>query len=74
MSDTNQVVAALQLSIYRKMTGAQRFAIACDMSETVRKFALARLRHQHPDWSDVDLKRELIRYALLPNALPPPLR
>ena len=72
--DTSQDVAALQVDIYKKMTGAQRFAIACDMSDTVREFALARLRQQHPEWSDLDLKRELLRYAFLPGPLPPPLR
>lgn len=67
-------MSELQASIYRKMSGAQRFAIACDMSETVREFAMARLRLQHPEWTDAELKLELLRYAFLPGPLPPPIR
>jgi hypothetical protein len=72
--DTNQTASTLQVSIYRKLTGSQRLAIACDMSQLVRALALARLRSQHPDWSEIELKRELLRYAFLPDPLPPPLR
>jgi hypothetical protein len=74
VGDTSQTVAALQVSIYKKMTSAQRFAMACDMSETVRAFAFARLRLQHPHWTDADLKRELFRYAFLPDPPPHPFR
>jgi len=74
LSDTSQTAAELQLSIYRKLTGSQRLAIAFDLSQTVRELALARLRRQHPEWSDLDLKRELIRYAFLPGKPPLPFR
>jgi hypothetical protein len=43
------------------------------MSLAVRQLSLTRLRRQHPDWSELDLKRELMRYAFLPAALPLPL-
>ena len=74
MRDTSPSAAATQASIQRKLTETQRLAVACDMSQLVRSLALARLRRQHPDWSDVELKRELLRYAFLPDPLPPPLR
>ena len=48
MNDTSKAAAALQLSIYRKLTGSQRLAIAFDLSETVRNLALARLRTTAP--------------------------
>jgi Rv0078B-related antitoxin len=70
MHDTSEKAAALQAEILRKMTGEERLRLAFDMSETVRAFSTARLRHQHPEWSDIDLKRELLRYAFLPGSLP----
>ena len=74
MSDTSLQAAKIQASIQRKLTDSQRFAIAWDMSQVVRALALARLRSEHPDWSEIELKRELLRYAFLPDPLPPPLR
>jgi hypothetical protein len=74
MSDTTPEAAAVQLSIYRQMTDLQRLQIAIEMSDVVRELALTRLRIEHPDWSDFELKRELLRYAFGSDPLPPPLR
>jgi len=73
VSDTSRVAAALQASIHRGLTGSERLRVALDMSLAVRQLSLTRLRRQHPDWSELDLKRELMRYAFLPAALPLPL-
>ena len=72
--DTSPIAAAIQAGIQRKLTGSQRLAIAWDMCQVARALALARLRSEHPDWSESELKRELLRYAFLPGPLPPPLR
>ena len=40
------------------------------MSVTARAFALARLRREHPAWSDRELMLELARIAFLPADLP----
>ena len=72
--DTSAAARTIQHRIYRTMTGGQRFEIALRLSRDAREFALARLRRHHPDWSDRDLHRELIRIALLPRPLPPDLR
>lgn len=74
MRDTSPFAAVTQAAIQRKLTGSQRLAVACDMSQVVRALALARLRRQHPDWSDLELKREILRYAFLPDPLPLGLR
>ncbi len=71
MRDSSSSAAPAQASVQRKLTKSQRFAVACDMSQVVRALALARLRRRHPDWSDLELKRELLRYAFLPDPLPP---
>lgn len=39
-----------------------------------RAFALAGLRQRHPDWSDWELKRELLRYAFGSQPWPEILR
>ena len=72
--DTSPAARTIQHRVYRAMTGAERFQIAIRLSREAREFALARLRRHHPDWSDRDLKRELLRIALLPRPLPPDLR
>ena len=70
VSDTSQAAAALQLDILRRLTGVDRLRLAVDLSLTARALSMARLRQEHPDWSDVDLKRELLRYAFLPGVPP----
>jgi hypothetical protein len=74
--DTSPEAAVIQASIHRRLTGAQRLQIAVEMSQLAREFALTRLRNVHPDWSDAQLKRELLRYSFLSTGtpLPPPLR
>jgi hypothetical protein len=74
VSDTSPEAAAIQASILRSMTGEQRLMLAVDMSLAARELALTRLRLQHPDWSEWELKRELLRYAFGSDPLPPPLR
>ena len=79
MDDTSPKAREIQIGIYQRMTGAQRLALALDMSDTLRRLALARLRQEHPDWTEWELKRELLRYAFLTSdgprvELPPLLR
>jgi hypothetical protein len=74
VTNTSPEAAALQISIQRKMTGAERLRLALEMSYAVRELALARLRRDHPDWSEWELKRELLRYAFGSEPLPAPLR
>jgi hypothetical protein len=65
LNDARLKAEELQLDIHRKRSGAERLALALEMSLTARELALTRLRSRHPDWSDSDLGRELIRYTLL---------
>jgi hypothetical protein len=71
-NDTSAEAASLQASVHRRMSGAERFRIALDMSLTARAFALARLRQEHSDWSDRELMLEVVRIAFLPNKPPFP--
>jgi hypothetical protein len=74
MSDTSAEVQAVQDEILRRMPGEERFRLAVEMSEMVRELALTRLRAEHPEWTDWELKRELLRYAFGSEPWPPPLR
>lgn len=74
MNDTSPEAAALQASIQRRLTGVERLRLALEMSYAARELALARLRREHPEWSDWELKRELLRYAFGSAPLPPLLR
>jgi hypothetical protein len=64
---TDDTADRLQLEYYRRLTGEQRLLLAYELSMTVRAFAAARLRGEHPDWTERDILRELIRIACLPE-------
>jgi len=74
MNDTSPEAAFRQVEVLRKLTGEERMGIAFEMSDMARELSLTRLREEHPDWSEAQLKRELLRYAFLPDDLPEPLR
>ena len=74
MSDTSPTAQAIQDEIHRRMTGEERLKLAFEMSEMARGFALARLRKEHPDWTEWEFKRELLRYAFGSQPWPPILR
>lgn len=74
MRDTGQTAAAIQVEVLRSLAGSERFFLAFQLSLAAREMALARLSRQHPDWSEAELKRELVRYAFHPGRIPPRLR
>ena len=59
--DTSADADRAQFEAYRRMTGAQRLKIALDMSEFVRECAKSRIRKRHPEMTDQEVTRELIR-------------
>ena len=68
--DTPADVEALQLAVYGRMTGEQRMQLALEMSDFAREMSLSRIRSEHPEWSDWQVKRELLRLTFLPSPLP----
>jgi hypothetical protein len=44
--------------------------LALDMSLFARELARACLEQEHPEWSEAQVKRELLRLAFLPAPLP----
>jgi hypothetical protein len=73
MSDTTSEARAVQEQILRNMTGEQRLLLAWDMSMFARELARAGIRNDHPDWTEAQVTRELLRLAFLPDPLPPGL-
>ena len=71
--DTSRDAEEVQLGIFRKMTGEQRLKLALEMSDFARNLSLSRIRAEHPEWSDWEVKRELLRLDFLPAPLPPGL-
>lgn len=72
--DTSAEAEALQREIQRRLGGPSRLRLALDMSVAARALTLARLRRRHPDYSELDLKKALLRQAFAADNLPPPLR
>jgi hypothetical protein len=56
------------------MSGEQRLLLALEMSLFARELAKAGIRRDHPEWTNAQIRRELLRLAFLPAPLPPGLR
>ena len=66
MSTSDHVSAAdaRQTEIYRRMSPAQRVAVALTMHEQARALMDAGLRATHPTWSETERRREIARRTL----------
>jgi len=69
-TDTSPAAQALQLEIQRRMSGEQRMLLAFEMSLFARELAKAGIRHEHPEWSEARVAREMLRLAFFPAPLP----
>ena len=58
------------MQIQRAMPGEQRLLLAFEMSLFARALAKAGVRRDHPDWTEAQVARELLRLAFLPAQLP----
>jgi len=74
ITDTSAAAQAIQLEIHRSMTGEQRLLLAFEMSMFARDLCRERLRHEHPEWTEAQIARELLRLAFFPAPLPAGLR
>ena len=74
ISDTSPAAQALQLKIQSAMSGEQRMTLAYEMSLFARELAKEGIRRDHPEWTEGQIARELLRLAFLPAPLPAWLR
>lgn len=70
ISDTTPEAQEVWMRMERSLTGEQRLRRALELSDLVREFTKAGIRSEHPDWSEEQIKRELLRIAFLPYPLP----
>jgi hypothetical protein len=70
ITDTSPAAQALQLNIHRSMSGEQRLLLAFEMCELGPELNRARIRREHPEWSETQIARELLRLAFFPKPLP----
>ena len=74
LTDTTPAAEAIQLDIIRSMSGEERLLLAFEMSLFARELNRARIRSEHPEWTDAQIARELLRLAFFPAPLPDGLR
>jgi hypothetical protein len=74
ITDTTPEAAARQLAILRSMSGEQRMTLAYEMSMFVRELMREGIQRDYPDWTEAQVKRELLRRAFFPAPLPAWLR
>jgi hypothetical protein len=70
MTDTSPEAQAKQDEILRAMSGEQRMTLAYEMSMFVRELMREGIRRDHPDWTEAQIARELLRRAFFPAPLP----
>jgi len=52
----------------RRLTGAQKLALASSLYRTALTVKMAGLRRRHPEWDDSHLRREAARAIMLSSA------
>mgnify|MGYP003382600455 CR=1 FL=1 len=71
LNDTPPELRQRQVEIHRGMSPGERLGLACELTDLARELALAGIRRDHPDWSEAQARREILRRAFLPEPLPP---
>lgn len=70
ISDTNPKIEAMQLAAIRSMTGGQRMLLGVELSLLSREFMKAGIRREHPEWTERQVKLEVLRLLFFPKPLP----
>ena len=60
-ADTTLDAHKKQIEILRKMSPEKRALISFELSDNVRQNAIAGIKKQHPDFTDTQIRRELLR-------------
>lgn len=62
--DTTSEARRVHLDILRRMSGAERLAMAFEMSDTAHALTQAGIRLRHPAWTDEQVHEELLAVLL----------
>jgi len=57
-------VHRVQTQMYLRMGAAERMAIAFRLTDAVRRFAIAGIRHRHPDYTEANVQQAFARLRL----------
>jgi hypothetical protein len=63
-ADTSPEIHRMQIERYRAMTGEERVLQAVELSDELRRFAVAGIRSRHPAYSDDEVEWALRRMRL----------
>ncbi|HET6763572.1 MAG TPA: hypothetical protein VFH27_07860 [Longimicrobiaceae bacterium] len=69
-SDTSPDVEKMRIEALRRMTGEQRIAITFQLTNMMRRAAVGRIRAEHPDYEEWQVKLEYLREVFHPDPLP----
>jgi hypothetical protein len=72
-SDTTPAARKRQREIELAMTGEERVLQALEASLLVREFTKSGIRANHPDWTETQVARGILRLQFLSAKLPPGL-
>lgn len=70
ISDTKPEIAEMQLRALRSMSDGHRLLLGMEISLFSRELMKAGIRREHPDWSERQIKLEVLRLLFFPKPLP----
>jgi hypothetical protein len=59
-----------QIEVYRRMLPHERLRVGFELYDMARSLARAGVRHQHPDWDEQQVEREVARRFRLAAGIP----
>jgi len=62
--DTSEEAWRVQLAAWRRMSGAERAALACEISDNTRRIAAEGVRARHPEYTDEQVRLAVIRLTI----------
>ncbi|HUL69695.1 MAG TPA: hypothetical protein VLT17_05570 [Gemmatimonadales bacterium] len=71
MPDTSTTAVQVQVRALRALPAAGRLEIAVEMSLVARALAAARLKVEHPQWREAEVRQALLRLMHDGTGLPP---
>lgn len=60
-ADTSPAAHARQIELYRQAGPARRAEIVAELSEAIREVCRAGVRQRHPEFSEDEVRREVLR-------------
>lgn len=58
--DTAREAILAQAAAHRRMSGVRKILMSCAMSDEVRAIACARIKSQHPEFTEEEVREQLV--------------